>query len=178
MQWYVIHTYSGHENKVKTNLEKAIHAAGLEDQFGQILVATEEFVEMKDGKRITSKRKTFPSLRAGRDGPERRHAARSCRTCRASRGSSAPAQDPIAAPARAEVERILGQHGDGRPAEGSAEVPFKTGEHVKVVDGPFTRLHRRGRRGQPRARQGEGHGVSIFGRATPVELDFLQVQPV
>ena len=48
-KWYVIHTYSGHENKVKTNLEKAIHSAQLEDKFGQILVATEEFVEMKDG---------------------------------------------------------------------------------------------------------------------------------
>src|SRR5437762_13073663 len=59
-KWYVIHTYSGHENKVKTNLEKAIHAAMLEEQFGQILVATEDFVEMKDGKRKTSKRKTFP----------------------------------------------------------------------------------------------------------------------
>ena len=60
-QWYVIHTYSGHENKVKNNLERAIHSTGLESHFGQILVATEEFAEMKDGKRITSKRKTFPS---------------------------------------------------------------------------------------------------------------------
>src|SRR5204863_2020098 len=60
-RWYVIHTYSGHENKVKTNLEKAIHSAGLEGHFGNILVATEDFVEMKDGKRKTSKRKTFPS---------------------------------------------------------------------------------------------------------------------
>src|SRR6266851_1886469 len=60
-KWYVIHTYSGHENKVKTNLEKAIHSAGLDEQFGQILVMTEEVVEMKDGKRKTSKRKTRPT---------------------------------------------------------------------------------------------------------------------
>ena len=60
-KWFVVHTYSGHENKVKTNLEKAIHSAGLDEKFGQILVATEEFVEMKDGKRKTSRRKTFPS---------------------------------------------------------------------------------------------------------------------
>jgi len=59
MKWYVVHTYSGHENKVKTNLEKAIHSAGLEDQFSQILVATEDFVEMKDGKRKTSKQRRF-----------------------------------------------------------------------------------------------------------------------
>jgi transcriptional antiterminator NusG len=50
-QWFVIHTFSGHENKVKSNLEKAIHAAGLEEKFGQILVATEDFAEMRDGKR-------------------------------------------------------------------------------------------------------------------------------
>src|SRR5258706_4160074 len=60
-KWYVVHTYSGHENKVKTNLEKAIHSAALEEHFGQILVATEDYAEMKDGKRKISKRKTFPS---------------------------------------------------------------------------------------------------------------------
>ena len=60
-KWYVVHTYSGHENKVKTNLEKAIHAAAVEEHFGQILVATEDYAEMKDGKRKISKRKTFPS---------------------------------------------------------------------------------------------------------------------
>ena len=60
-QWYVIHTYAGHENKVKSNLEKAIHSAGLEEKFGQILVATEDFAEMRDGKRTISRRKTFPS---------------------------------------------------------------------------------------------------------------------
>ena len=62
-KWYVIHTYSGHENKVKTNLEKAIHSAGLGEQFGQILVMTEEVVEMKDGKRKTSKRTSEGSPR-------------------------------------------------------------------------------------------------------------------
>ena len=60
-KWYVVHTYSGHENKVKTNLEKAITSSGLGEHFGQILVATEDFAEMKDGKRKISKRKTFPS---------------------------------------------------------------------------------------------------------------------
>ena len=58
-QWYVIHTYAGHENKVKSNLEKAIHSAGLEDKFGLILVATEDFAEMRDGKRTISRRKTL-----------------------------------------------------------------------------------------------------------------------
>ena len=60
-KWYVIHTYSGHENKVKTNLEKAIQLAKMEEHFGQILVATENFAETRDGKRVISKRKKFPS---------------------------------------------------------------------------------------------------------------------
>jgi len=59
--WYVVHTYSGHENKVKTNLEKAITSKGLADRFGQILVATEDYAEMREGKRTISRRKTFPS---------------------------------------------------------------------------------------------------------------------
>ena len=59
--WYVVHTYSGHENKVKANLEKAITAKGLQEKFGQILVATEDYAEMRDGKRTISRRKTFPS---------------------------------------------------------------------------------------------------------------------
>ena len=59
--WFAIHTYSGHENKVKNNLERAIHNASMEDRFGQILVAMEEHAEMRDGQRVVSKRKTFPS---------------------------------------------------------------------------------------------------------------------
>ena len=60
-KWFVVHTYSGHEDKVRENLRKAVQAAALAEQFGEVLVAKEEYVEMKDGKRKTSKRKTFPS---------------------------------------------------------------------------------------------------------------------
>jgi len=59
-KWYVVHTYSGHEDKVKTNLLKAIHAAGLEDRFGDILVAKEEYVEMKDGSARRPGARPFP----------------------------------------------------------------------------------------------------------------------
>ena len=136
MQWYVIHTYSGHENKVKTNLERAIHSTGLESHFGQILVATEEFAEMKDGKRITSKRKTFPSyVLVEMDlNQETRLLVQNVPGVTRFVGSG---QDPI--PLReTEVKRVLGQLESGGRAKGSAEVPFKSGEHVKVVDGPFT----------------------------------------
>jgi len=85
-------------------------------------------------------------------------------------------QDPI--PLReTEVKRVLGQLESGGRAKGSAEVPFKSGEHVKVVDGPFTDFTGVVDEVNPE-RQKVKVMVSIFGRATPVELDFLQVQPV
>jgi transcriptional antiterminator NusG len=153
-KWYVIHTYSGHENKVKTNLEKAIHSAGLEDQFGQILVMTEEVVEMKDGKRKTSKRKTFPSYVVVEMAlnNETRHLVQNVPGVTRFVGSGAR-EVPLK---ENEVRRLLGQMetSKSRPAP---TVQFHVGDHergkVKVM-------------------------VSIFGRATPVELDFLQVQPV
>ena len=174
-KWYVIHTYSGHENKVKTNLEKAIHSAGLEEQFGQILVMTEEVVEMKDGKRKTSKRKTFPSYVVVEMmlNNETRHLVQNVPGVTRFVGSG---QDPI--PLReAEVKRILGHMESGGRMRGAAEVPFKSGEHVKVVDGPFTDFTGVVDEVNPE-RQKVKVMVSIFGRATPVELDFLQVQPV
>jgi len=175
MQWYVIHTYSGHENKVKANLERAIHSAALGSQFGQILVATEEFAEMKDGKRITSKRKTFPSyvLVEMDMTMETRTLVQNVPGVTRFVGSG---QDPV--PLReGEVKRILGQMETGGRMRGAAEVPFKSGEHVKVIDGPFTDFTGVVDEVNPE-RQKVKVMVSIFGRATPVELDFLQVQPV
>jgi transcription termination/antitermination protein NusG len=175
MQWFVVHTYSGHENKVKTNLEKAIHAAGLESQFGQILVATEEFAEMKDGKRITSKRKTFPSyVLVEMDMTlDTRTLVQNVPGVTRFVGSG---QEPVAL-REGEVKRILGQVEAGGRMRGSPEVPFKSGEHVKVIDGPFTDFTGVVDEVNPE-RQKVKVMVSIFGRATPVELDFLQVQPV
>jgi len=174
MKWYVIHTYSGHENKVKTNLEKAIHSAALEDHFGQILVATEDFVEMKDGKRKTSKRKTFPSyvLIQMLLSDETRHLVQNVPGVTRFIGSG---QSAIALKEN-EVKRILGQmeHTKAKP---TPTVTFRVGDHVRVVDGPFSAFNGvvdevNNERGKVKVM------VSIFGRATPVELDFLQVQPV
>src|SRR5437879_7398404 len=121
MQWYVIHTYSGHENKVKTNPERAIHSTGLESHFGQILVATEEFAEMKDGKRITSKRKTFPSyVLVEMDlNMETRTLVQNVPGVTRFVGSG---QDPI--PLReTEASRGVGQPGSGGRADGSVGRP-------------------------------------------------------
>ncbi len=172
-KWYVIHTYSGHENKVKTNLEKAIHSAGLEDCFGQILVATEEFVEMKDGKRKTSKRKTFPSyVMVEMDlNDDTRHVVQNVPGVTRFIGSG---QNAVALKEN-EVRRVLGQM-EQTKSRPTPTVQFKVGDHVRVVDGPFSAftgvVDEVSERGKVKVM------VSIFGRATPVELDFLQVEPV
>jgi transcriptional antiterminator NusG len=173
-KWYVVHTYSGHENKVKTNLEKAIHSAGLEDKFGQILVATEDFVEMKDGKRKTSKRKTFPSyvmVEMDFDN-DTRHVVQNVPGVTKFIGTG---QKPAALKEN-EVRRILGQM-EATKSKPTPTVSFRIGDHVRIIDGPFSAFtgvvdEVNGERGKVKVM------VSIFGRATPVELDFLQVQPV
>ena len=173
-KWFVIHTYSGHENKVKNNLERAVKNAGMEEKFGRILVAMEEHAEMRDGQRVVTKRKTFPSyvlvemdldsetqvIVAGVPGVTR---------------FVGSGQDPVPLN-EDEVDRILGRLDTTKPRE-PLEVPYKVGEHVKVTDGPFTDFtgvvdEVNGERGKLKVM------VSIFGRATPVELDFLQVKPV
>jgi transcriptional antiterminator NusG len=174
-KWYVVHTYSGHENKVKTNLEKAIHSAGLEDHFGQILVMTEEVVEMKDGKRKTSKRKTFPSyVVVEMDfNTETGFLVQNVPGVTRFVGSGAR---PVPLKEK-EVARLLGQAEQGKSNKVVPTVTFRVGDHVKITDGPFSAFagvvdEVNNERGKVKVM------VSIFGRATPVELDFLQVQPV
>jgi transcriptional antiterminator NusG len=174
-KWYVVHTYSGHENKVKTNLEKAIHSAGLEDHFGQILVMTEEVVEMKDGKRKTSKRKTFPSyVVVEMDfNTESGFLVQNVPGVTRFVGSGAR---PVPLK-ESEVKRLLGQMDTEKKTKAVPTVTFRVGDHVKITDGPFSAFtgvvdEVNNERGKVKVM------VSIFGRATPVELDFLQVQPV
>jgi len=174
-QWYVVHTYSGHENKVKTNLERAINSAGLSDKFGEILVATEDFAEMKNGKRTITKKKTFPSyvLVEMEMSNEARHLVTNIPGVTGFVGTG---RDPV--PLREdEVKRVLGLDAEGKVAKVAPSVPFKIGEHVRVIDGPFSDFtgivdEINPERGKVKVM------VSIFGRATPVELDFLQVQTI
>jgi len=174
MKWYVIHTYSGHENKVKNNLERTIQNAGLEDCFGQIVVATEDVAEMKDGKRVVTRRKTFPSyvlIEMDLNNETQALVAGVTGVTRFVGSGQAPV--PLT---EQEANRLMGQIDESKPRE-PLEVPYKVGEHVKVIDGPFTDFtgvvdEVNGERGKLKVM------VSIFGRATPVELDFLQVNPV
>ncbi len=173
-KWYVIHTYSGHENKVKNNLERAARNAGVEEKFGRILVAMEEHAEMRDGQRVVTKRKTFPSyvlVEMDFDSDTQSIVAAIPGVTR----FVGTGQDPMPL-GEDEVNRILGRLDTTKPRE-PLEVPYKVGDHVKVTDGPFTDFtgvvdEVNGERGKLKVM------VSIFGRATPVELDFLQVKPV
>jgi len=172
-RWYVVHTYSGHENKVKANLERAIQYNRMQERFGEILVVTEDYAVMKAGKKRITKRKTFPSyvLLEMEMNDETRALVQNIP------GVTHFVGERNAAPlTEAEVRRIRGQEVKEKGAV-TTEVPFKVGESVKVVDGPFADFvgtvdEINPERGKLRVM------VSIFGRPTAVELDIAQVTTI
>ncbi len=173
MRWYVLHTYSGREAKVRDTVERLIKASGMEDRFGKVLVATEEVAEMKKGKKKVSKRKLFPSYIL----IEMEMSNETWSLIENVPGVThfvGGGKKPFPIP-RKEVDRILGRM---EKKEGIIpEVPFTIGEHVNVIDGPFSEFtgivdEINPERGKLKVL------VSIFGRETPVELDFLQVKPI
>lgn len=171
-RWYVIHTYSGHENKVKTILEGEIKAQGMEGKITNVIIPTEEVVEMKDGKKTTSAKKFLPSYILVEMEMSRGtwHLVRNTPgvTSFVSTGDKPQALRPE------EMERIMAQM-DRTKTKAASEIPFKVGEAVKVVDGPFTDFS--GVIGEINPERGKLKVmVSIFGRSTPVELNFLQVK--
>ncbi len=171
-KWYAVHTYSGHEQKAKRYLESAIENAGLEDKFGQILVPTEEVTEMKRGKRATSTKKFLPSYILVQVELDKRTQDVVVSTPGITNfvgggGTPRPLKE-------SEVERIVGQIDRSRTAE-VTEVPFQAGDSVKVNDGPFADFSGTVSEVNMERRKVKVM-VSIFGRPTPVELDFLQVE--
>jgi transcriptional antiterminator NusG len=172
MHWYVAHTYSGHEYKAKKYLESAIEANELQDLFGQILVPTEEIVEMKQGKRSTSVKKFLPSyiLVEMELSKETQNLVTSTPGITNFVGASGK---PV--PLRSsEVNRIL-QQVDRSKNRDVLDIPYKIGEAVKVIDGPFADFTGTVSEINPERRKLKVM-VSIFGRPTPVELDYLQVK--
>jgi transcriptional antiterminator NusG len=174
MRWYVVHTYSGHENKVRENIQKMINASSIKDHFGQIVVPTEEVAEMKKGKKTITTRKFFPSyiLIEMHMSDEAFHLVSDLPGVTGFVGTSSGPQ-PLTRP---EVERILGRM-DKEKQTIIPEIPFTLGEHIRIKDGPFSDFTGviddiNVERGKLRVL------VSIFGRETPVELDFLQVESV
>ncbi|MCD6308899.1 MAG: transcription termination/antitermination factor NusG [Candidatus Latescibacteria bacterium] len=172
MDWYVLHALSGHENKVKNFIETQAPLSGLGDLIGQVVVPTEDTVEMKDGKKKTTKRKFLPSyiLIEMELTSESQYFV-----------SNIPGVTSFVGPGRrpeklkeVEVERILGQISSSKEREVPA-MKFDIGDRVKVIDGPFTDFTGEVEEVNP-LKSKVKVTVSIFGRPTPVELNVLQIE--
>ncbi len=169
-QWYVIHTYSGYENKVKANLEHRIESMGVEDQIFQVLVPMEEEIEIKNGQRQTVNKKVFPGyvLVEMAMSDESWYVVRNTPGVTSFVGSGnrpTPLMDH-------EVKSILKQMGVETP---KFKVQFTKGQSVRVNDGPFAEFIGTVDEVNPERNKVKVL-VSIFGRETPVELDFLQIE--
>ena len=172
MRWYVIHVYSGFEKKVSESIEEQVRQASLEDQVDQVLVPMEEVVELRRGAQVNAERKFFPGYVLARMelSDEVWHLVKNTPKVTDFLGAQGR---PTPIPDR-EADRILHQVKEGveRP---KPSVTFEVGEEVRVCDGPFNSFN-----GfvedvdEDRARLKVS--VSIFGRATPVELEYAQVE--
>ena len=173
-RWYVVHAYSGFEKHVMRSLMERVKMYGMEDQFGEILVPTEEVVEMRDGRKTTLQKKFLPSyvlVRMDMD-KETLHFV-----------TNVPGVTSFVGPGRRpqplqdeEVQRILGQADRSQTRE-VTEIPYRIGDRVKVTDGPFSDFIGLVDDINPEKSKIKVM-VSIFGRNTPVELDVLQVETV
>jgi transcriptional antiterminator NusG len=173
-KWFIIHTYSGFEQKVADSLRSRAEAFGFAHQIGQILIPTEEVVELRSGKKVTSKRMLYPGyvLVEMEMNDELWHAVKATpRVTGFVGGGNMPV--PLSAD---EVNSILYRQAS------SAERPrpkmsFEKNETVRINDGPFTNFSGKVDEVNPE-RNTLRVLVTIFGRATPVELDFLQVEKI
>ena len=170
--WYVIHSYSGYENKVRQNLEQRIESMDMQDRIFRVVVPTEEEVEIRDGKKRTTQRRVFPGyiLVEMILDDESWYAVRNTPGVTGFVGSGAR---PIPL-TQAEVDKILRRMEEEQPR---IKVTFRVGETVRIVEGPFAEFMAvvdeiDADRGKVRVL------VSFFGRETPVEMDFLQVEKI
>ena len=170
--WYVIHTYSGYENKVKQNLEQRIVSMEMQDRIFQVVVPTEEEVEIRDGKKRTTQRRVFPGyiLVEMILDDESWYVVRNTPGVTGFVGSG-PRPIPLS---QEEVDKILSRM---RAEQPRIRVNFRVGETVRIVEGPFADFMAVvddifPDRGKVRVL------VSFFGRETPVEMDFMQVERI
>jgi transcriptional antiterminator NusG len=173
MRWYVVHAYSGFEKSVARNLIERIERAGMKDRFGEILVPVEEVVEMKGGQKKTAERKFFPGyvLVQMEMEDDTWHLVKSTPKVTGFVGGTATKPAPIS---EKEVQSIMDQMREG-VEKPKPKVLFEVGETVRVIDGPFTDFN--GNVEEVNYDKSKLRvSVMIFGRATPVELGFGQVE--
>ncbi|TDI14299.1 MAG: transcription termination/antitermination protein NusG [Acidobacteria bacterium] len=172
--WYIVHTYSGYEARVRDNLKQRVEVMGMEENIGEVLIPTEDVVEMKEGKKKVTARKFFPGyvLINMEMSDEGWHLVKNTPKVTGFVGMGNK-PTPLS---QEEVDRIITQ------VTISAEKPkpkfsFKAGEQVRIMDGPFSNFT-----GTVEELNEDKATlkvmVTIFGRATPVELDFLQVEKI
>ncbi len=172
-RWYVVHAYSGFENKVKLSLQERIERSNMQDKFGEILVPTEEVVEMREGQKRRSERKFFPGyvLVNMEMDDDTWHLVKDAPKVLGFIGGTADKPAPITDREADEILQRI-QEGVDKPRP---KVLFEPGEVVRVTDGPFNDFN-----GVVEAVNYDKSrlrvAVSIFGRSTPVELEFGQVE--
>jgi len=173
MRWYVVHAYSGMEKAAERNIVERINRAGMQDKFGRILVPTEEVVEMKNGQRRTTERKFFPGyvlVEMVMD-DDTWHLVKHTNKVTGFVGGAKNRPAPIS---EEDVQKIVNQMQEGtdKPRH---KVEFVVGEYVRVKEGPFTDFN--GTVEEVNYEKNKMRvSVTIFGRATPVELEFSQVE--
>jgi len=173
LRWYVVHAYSGMEKTVERNIAERIKRAGMQDKFGRLLVPMEEVVEIKNGQRKTTERKFFPGyvLVEMIMDDETWHLIKHTNKVTGFVGGAKTRPSPIS---EAEVLKIVKQMQEGtdKPRH---KVEFVVGEFVRVKEGPFTDFN--GSVEDVNYEKSKVRvAVTIFGRATPVELDFSQIE--
>ena len=175
--WYVIHTYSGYENKVKTNLEHRIDSMDAQDLVFQVVIPTEDEIEIRDGQRRTVARKIFPGyvlvqmMELKEEDTESSRAWFVVRNTPGVTGFVGSGNRPVPLE-EPEVRRIIRQM---RAVKPRVKVGFTAGQSVRIIDGPF--IDFAGQVDELNMEKGKVKVlVSFFGRETPVELDFLQVE--
>ncbi|OIJ17123.1 transcription termination/antitermination protein NusG [Anaerobacillus alkalilacustris] len=173
--WFVVHTYSGYENKVKTNLEKRVESMDMTDKIFRVLVPVEEETETKNGKTKSVVKKVFPGyvLVEMVMTDDSWYVVRNTPGVTGFVGSAGAGSKPTALLPE-EVDSILRQMGVEEPR---AEIDFELKESVKVIDGPFANFVGSIEEIQIDKQKIKVH-VNMFGRETPVELDFSQVEKI
>ncbi len=173
-KWFAVHTYSNFENKAKKSLEDKIKVEGLQEFFGEILVPTEQVVEMRDGQKRTTKRKTMPGYLFVNMAMNTRTKSLVKNTPKVTGFLGQVGQEDPPPLREAEVQRLTSQVSEGT-LKPRPKVQFDEGDTVRVIDGPFANFNGSVEEVNPEKGRVKVL-VSIFGRSTPVELDFMQVE--
>jgi transcriptional antiterminator NusG len=176
-KWYVVRAVSGQENKIKAYIEQEVNRVGMADYVSQVLVPTEKVVQVKDGKKISKEKVYFPGyvmIEANLTG-EIPHIIKSITGVIGFLGETKGGE---AVPLRlAEVNRMLGKVDELSVTTENVNIPFSIDETVKVIDGPFNGFNGTIEKINEEKRKLEVM-VKIFGRKTPLELSFMQVEKV